>query len=239
MDPFKIIDEDQRSMMLHPQAHADRLILYDDDDNDVNRHANRQVNQITHLQSGSSEIKDFVKEEKLRKFHQNQVYQRALSRQIEEQHSRKERDKAREQAERVIEAQKLDRQWKIDVERVKGENDRKRVDRAKMHDKGLLGLTQGEFLDAEGRKRKVEERSMHESMVREKKTLNEERETMLGTLNREIDKEKLVLQRLPGQIQQEIKTAMNNELEIMKQEISKNTKDLESEMMNLRAKAIQ
>jgi outer membrane murein-binding lipoprotein Lpp len=47
------------------------------------------------------------------------------------------------------------------------------------------------------------------------------------------------LQKLPGQIQHEIKTAMNNELEIMKQEISKNTKDLESEMMNLRAKAIQ
>lgn len=92
MDPFKRIDDEQRNMMQHPEEYRDRLILYDENDDDVNRHANRQLNQQHHLQIGTSGIRDFEREEKLRKYHQNIVLQKALIKQMEEGKKRKEDD---------------------------------------------------------------------------------------------------------------------------------------------------
>lgn len=221
----------------------DYQFMYDENDDDINRHANKKLNSVNHLliRDGRLDVEDFEREEKLRKYGQNIVMQKALLAQIEE------KKRAREESER---------RRKFDEIRELGDwrkSHQSNWFNSKKKTTQLTNLAQSSTNHKELQKKssmiidesiedkyKVEhEKKLHSRLKSEHLEMERERARMRSDLEEELRKEREFMRDLPNMIHQKIRETMNNEMDRIKIQMNDNTDRLRGKVQTLRQQAIE
>ena len=206
------------------------FIIYDQHDDDVNRLANKQLNNMSHFnKNGSLDINDFEREEKLRKYHQNIVMQKALLDQMEEKKRMREDSKKQ----RLQEEAETKLRWRQNFERGQ-ENSQIN------HSKNFAREDSTVYDENYEEVKKLErEKMIHSQLKSEQEEMEKERERMRYQLQEELKKERLFMTQLPDLVNSKIRETMRKEISKIKNSMNENTDKLRNEVQTLRGQAIQ